>query len=147
VRLLTSMLTVAILLLTGAPVSSKKPDLTKVLQQRYSDWMNAFRRADGAAMDKLEADGLMLVMGTGMIWTKEKPRVEELKGVKPARVTHTLDQVRARDQGDVAVLTGIHNEVEADGTKSQSLFTTVWKRENGDWKVWSAHWTDVPPKK
>jgi len=147
-RLLTSTLVLAALLATG-PAAAQQGDLTKVLQQRYSDWMNAFRGADGAAMDKLEADGLVLVMGSnGMIWSKEKPRVEEMKGMKPSRVSHTLEQVRARAQGDVAVLTGIQNDVDAsDGSKSKALFTTVWKRDAGAWKIWSAHWSDVPAGK
>jgi hypothetical protein len=43
---------------------------------------------------------------------------------------------------------GIQNDVDpTDGSKSESLFTTVWKREGGDWRVWSAHWTDMPQKK
>ena len=145
---LTSTLVMATLLATGSTAPAQQPDLTKVLQQRYSDWMNAFRRADGATMDTMEAGGLMLVMGNGMIWSKEKPRVEEMKGMQPSRVSHTLEQVRARVQGDVAVLTGIQNDVDAkDGSKSQSLFTTVWKREGGNWKIWSAQWTDMPQKK
>ena len=45
------------------------------------------------------------------------------------------------------MLTGIHDDVEADGSKSKSLFTTVWKREGGEWKIWSAGWTDLPLKK
>jgi ketosteroid isomerase-like protein len=147
VRLTTSALAIVALVVTATPAPAQQTDLTKVLQQRYSDWMNAFRRADGATMDKLEADGLMLVMGHGEIWSKQKPRVEELKGVKPVNVTHTLDQVRSRVHGEVAILTGIHNDVETDGSKTQSLFTTVWKREGGEWKVWSAQWTDLPKKK
>jgi hypothetical protein len=33
-----------------------------------------------------------------------------MKGMKPSRVSHTLEQVRARVQGDVAVLTGIQDD-------------------------------------
>ena len=146
-RLLTSALVMVTLLAAAEPAAAQQPDPTTVLQQRYSDWMNAFRRADGATMDKMEADGLMLVMGNGMIWSKDKPRVEEMKGAKPTRVTHTIEQARARVHGDVGVLTGLQIDVEADGSKSQALFTTVWRREGADWKIWSAHWSDLPQKK
>jgi ketosteroid isomerase-like protein len=132
----------------ASPASAQNPDPTKTLQQRYSDWMNAFRRGDGAAMDKMEADGLMLIFQDGTVWSKQKSRAEELKGRGPIPFTHTLEQVRARVHGDVAILTGIQNDVNTkDGSKGQSPFTTVWKREGGDWKVWSAHWSEVSEKK
>ena len=58
-------------------------------------------------MDKMEATGLTLVVEDGTLWTKDKPRVESLKGLEPVAPQHTLEQVRVRVQGDVAVLTGV----------------------------------------
>jgi ketosteroid isomerase-like protein len=130
------------------PALAQTTDPTKILEQRYSDWMSAFRRGDGAAMDKMEADGLTLIFPEGTIWTKQQPRAEEMKGRGPIPYTHTLEQVRARVHGEVAVLTGFQNDVNAkDGSKSRSSFTTVWKREGGEWKVWSAHWSVTSEKK
>jgi ketosteroid isomerase-like protein len=147
-RILVSTLAVGALLFVWQPVSAQTPDPATRLQQRYSDWMNAFRRGDGATMDKMEADGLILIFPNGTVWSKEQSRVEGLKGRGPLPYTHTLEQVSARVQGDVAVLTGIQNDVNTkDGSKTQGAFTSVWKREGGDWKVWSAHWSEVPEKK
>lgn len=128
--------------------TAQSSDVTTVLEGRYSGWMNAFRRGDGAAMDRMETTGLMLIFEDGTIWSKEKPRVQELKGRGPIPYTHTLEQVRARVQGDVAILTGIQNDVNTkDGSTTRAPFTTVWKNEGGDWKIWSAHWSQVPDKK
>jgi ketosteroid isomerase-like protein len=128
--------------------TAQSSDVTTVLQGRYSGWMNAFRRGDGAAMDRMETTGLMLIFEDGTIWSKEKSRAEELKGRGPIPFTHTLEQVRARVEGDVAILTGIQNDVNTkDGSRTRAPFTTVWKKEGGDWKIWSAHWSQVPEKK
>jgi len=86
----------------------------------------------------------MLLFPDGTIWTKERPRVEELKGQPPMAMLHTLEKVVARVAGDVAILTGIQNDADTKtGAKTRVAFTSVWKRESGEWKVWSAHWTSV----
>jgi ketosteroid isomerase-like protein len=146
-RLLPSLLALTTLCFV-APASAQPGDLAKTLEQRYSDWMNAFRKGDGAAMDKMEADGLMLIFEDGSVWSKEKPRAEELKGRGPIPFTHTVEQVRVRVQGDVAIVTGVQHDVNTKtGGRARSPFTTVWKREGGDWKVWSAHWSQEHEKK
>ncbi len=147
-RIVTSTLALGALLFIVPPAFAQTLDPTTTLQQRYSDWMTAFRRGDGATMDKIEADGLVLIFQDGTVWSKQKPRVQELQGRGPLPYTHTLEQVHARVHGDVAVLTGIQNDLNTkDGSKSQGPFTSVWKREGGDWKVWSAHWSERPGKK
>ncbi len=71
-----------------------------------------------------------------------------MKGRAPWPYTHTLDQVRARVHGDVAVLTGIEKDVSTkDGSTSQAAFTSIWVRQGGEWRVWSVHWSDLPEKK
>ena len=128
--------------------TAQSAEVTEALQQRYSDWMNAFRIRDGATMDKMEAQGLTLIFPDGRIWTKAKSRVDDLKGQPPLAIPHTLEKVASRVQGDVAVLTGVQNDTNTKtGAKSQQAFTTVWKRESGDWRVWSGHWSEVPSKK
>jgi ketosteroid isomerase-like protein len=123
--------------------SSQGAALTDELANRYSDWMNAFRRRDGATMDRMEADGLMLVFHEGTIWSKQRSRVEDFKGHDPAPYTHTLEHVYARVDGDIAILTGVQNDVNTkDGKKTRTAFTSVWRHERGDWRVWSGHWSD-----
>ena len=59
-----------------------------------------------------------------------------------------LEQVRARVDGNVAVLTGIQVDTNTkDNSKGRSSFTSVWKREAGEWKIWSAHWSLIPDKR
>jgi ketosteroid isomerase-like protein len=146
-RIRASIVALGTLLFVLQPTLAQTPDPAEILQQRYSEWMNAFHRGDGAAMDQIEADELMLIFQDGTVWSKQKPRVEGLKGRGPIPYTHTLEQARARVHGDVAVLTGIQNDVNTeDDSKRRASFTSVWKRERGQWRVWSAHWSEVPEK-
>ena len=147
-RLLTSTLALCTWLFASGPASAQTADPTAALQQRYSDWMQAYWRSDGATMDKMETDDLTLIFQDGTVWSKQAHRVESLEGREPLPYTHTLEQVRARILGDVAVLTGVQNHVNPkDGIKARIAFTSVWQRNGGEWKVWSAHWSDVPEKK
>jgi ketosteroid isomerase-like protein len=139
---------VALTMITPPAAAAQSADVTKTLQQTYSDWMNAFRKRDGAAMDRMEAQGLTLIFPDGRIWTKAKSRVEELKGVPPLAMPHTLEQAASRVQEDVAVLTAVQNDTDTKtGARTQAALTSVWKREAGQWKIWSAHWSEVPSKK
>jgi ketosteroid isomerase-like protein len=140
---------VALTLITPpATAAAQSAEVTKTLQQRYSDWMNAFRKRDGATMDRMEAQGLTLIFPDGRIWTKAKSRVDELSGQPPLVMPHTLEQVVSRVHGDVAVLTAVQNDTDTKtGARTQAAFTSVWKREGGEWKIWSGHWSEVPLKK
>jgi ketosteroid isomerase-like protein len=136
------------LIIPPATSAAQSAEVTQTLRQRYSDWMNAFRKRDGATMDRMEAQALTLIFPDGTIWTKAKSRVEELKGQPPLAMPHTLEQVASRVQGDVAVLTGVQNDTDTKtAARTQAAFTSVWKRERGEWKIWSAHWSEVPSKK
>jgi ketosteroid isomerase-like protein len=147
-RIVVAALVLAAVPFVSQRMSAQSADPGTLLPQRYSDWMTAFRKGDGASMDKMEADGLMLIFQEGDIWSKQKPRVEELKGRGPIPYTHVLEQVRARVDGNVAVLTGIQVDTNTkDNSKGRSSFTSVWKREGGEWKIWSAHWSLIPDKK
>ena len=147
-RSLPFVLVALTVIISPATAAAQSADVMKTLQQNYSDWMNAFRKRDGATMDRMEAQGLTLIFPDGRIWTKAKSRVEELKGQPPLAMPHTLEHVSSRVHGDVAVLTAVQNDTDAKtGARTQAAFTSVWKREGGQWKIWSAHWSEVPSKK
>jgi ketosteroid isomerase-like protein len=134
-----------LLTLTATRATAQPSSETTTVSQRYSAWMNAFHARDGATMDRKEAPSLMLIFD-GEIWTKDRPRVEALKGRAPLATSFTLEQVVTRVAGNVAILTGIENDTDTNtgATKMRAAFTSVWKREGGEWKVWSAHWSEIP---
>jgi len=118
-------------------------DVLATLVNRYSEWMNAYYRGDGAAMDAVETRDLMLIQPDGELWSKEKPRIEMIKPRQPLRTLIKVSDAKVRVMGDAAILTGTDVSERPNGSRLTVRFTTVWHRENAVWKVWSAHWTSV----
>jgi hypothetical protein len=58
-------------------------DLQSELEALHAKWMKAFDNGDGVTMDQMEMDKLMLVVPTGFIWTKTKPRGGEQEKFDP----------------------------------------------------------------
>src|SRR5438309_11272930 len=76
------------------------------LEALHAKWVKAFDGGDGATTDQMEMDKLMLVMPTGVIWTKTTARVSE----QPKRDSHierSLNEVSVRRFGDTVILTCI----------------------------------------
>ena len=51
--------------------------LRSELEALHAKWFRAFDGGDGATMDQIEVDKLVLVMPTGFIWAKPKARGSE----------------------------------------------------------------------
>src|SRR5215203_4990416 len=82
---------------TGAKLRSE-------LEAIHGKWFRAFDTGDGATMDALELDNLVLVMPDGSVWAKPGPRARKQpkRDVQPER---TLSDVTVRQFGETAVLT------------------------------------------
>jgi len=115
------------------------------LEALHAKWFKAFDGGDGATMDQMEMDKLMLVMPTGFIWTKTTARGSE----QPKRDSHTerrLNEVSVRRFGDTAILTGILT-TKSQKENSRDATTVVFVRSSGKWKIASAQWSPVEDKK
>jgi ketosteroid isomerase-like protein len=113
-------------------------NLRAELEALHATWFKAFDTGDGAALDQMEADNLLLVMPDGTIWPKTTARA----GNQPKRVPQperTLTDVVVRQFGDTAVLTGILTTKSA-GASSTEATTVVFVRRSGKWIVASAQW-------
>jgi ketosteroid isomerase-like protein len=100
---------------------------------------------DGAVMDQMEMDRLMLVMPTGFIWTKTTPRAGEQPKHK-SQTERTLSDVSVRRFGDTAILTGILTS-KSEGENSREATTVVFVQNSGKWKIASAQWSPVTSAK
>jgi len=130
----------AVIILSTTGYAQPASELVTTLSQRYTEWMDAFLRGDGKTMDTFETNDFALVQGNGTTFEKVKPRAETNKPRDTVRST-TVSDAKVRVIGDVAVLTGLDTKTSP---AAQQRFTTVWRREAGSWKVWSAHWTQAP---
>lgn len=120
---------------------SVNASLTSDLEALHAKWFKAFDNGDGATMDQIEVDKLVLVMPTGFIWTKTEARA----GQQPKRDPETkrsLSSVSVRRFGDTAILTGVLTS-KSGKEDSQEATTVVFVRSSGTWKIASAQWSPL----
>ena len=117
------------------------PGLQAELENLHAKWFKAYDNGDGVTMDHLEMDNLVLVMPTGAVWAKTKPRGTSEPKLDP-QTKHIMSNVSVRKFGDTAILTGtLVNESTRE--KTQEATTVIFVRNAGQWKIASAQWTDV----
>lgn len=124
---------------------SAAPDLQTELENLHAKWMKAYDNGDGVTMDQLEMDNLMLVMPTGEVWAKTKPRGTSEPKLDPT-TQRTLSDVSVRRFGDTAILTGTLTAKSA-AENSKAGTTVVFVRNAGQWKIASAQWSAVSDTK
>ena len=116
-------------------------NLRSDLEAIHAKWFKAFDSGDGAAMDQIEMDPLILVMPTGEIWPKTTARAgKQLK--RDPQTERALSAVSVRQFGDTAILTAILTTKSAKETYREAT-TVVFVRSSGKWKIASAQWSPV----
>lgn len=128
-----------------ALAQSTSSGLSTELEALHAKWFKAFDGGDGAAMDQMEVENLVLVLPAGATWVKEGPRA----GKQPKRdpsTQHTLSDVVVRQFGDSAILTGTVTSKTATETDKAGT-TVVFVRRAGKWLIASAQWTPVEASK
>ena len=135
-------------LLCSTFVIAQEPDaaLRVELESLHAKWFKAFDGGDPATMDQMETDKLVLIMPTGMVWSKSKSRVSEGAWRPHEGVQRTLSAVSVRRFGDTAILTGMLHSKSAEENTDEAT-TVVFVHSGGKWKIASAQWTVVESKK
>jgi ketosteroid isomerase-like protein len=141
----SAILIVFSLLSTSLMAQSTDGKLRSELEALHTTWFKAFDSGDGAMMDQMEVDNLVLVMPTGTLFAKEMPRAGKQAKLDP-QTERTLSEVSVRRFGDTAVLTGILTTKSAT-YNSKDATTVVFVQSSGGWKIVSAQWTTVAPAK
>jgi ketosteroid isomerase-like protein len=138
-----SIILILLTLLYSAPLMAQGADasLRSELEALHAKWFKAFDSGDGATMDLMEMDKLVLVMPTGFIWTKNAPRAGEQKK-HDSQIERTLTDVTVRRFGDAAILTGIL-ATKSEKENYQEATTVVFLQSSGKWKIASAQWSPV----
>ena len=138
-----SALVIFLSVLCSTPFVAQSADanLGSDLKAIHAKWLKAFDSGDGATMDQIELDKLVLVMPTGLVWTKTKARAGEQPKRDP-ETERTLTNVAVRRFGDTAILTGILTTKSAK-ENAQDATTVVFVRSSGKWKISSVQWSPV----
>jgi ketosteroid isomerase-like protein len=141
----STLVLLALLSSLSAVAQSTDANLESELSAIHAKWFKAFDAGDGSTMDQIEVQKLVLIMPTGYVWNKTKPRAgEQQKAHSPTE--YTLSSTAVRRFGDTAILTGVVTSKSAQET-SQDATTVVFLREAGKWKIASAQWTPIENKK
>jgi ketosteroid isomerase-like protein len=138
---------VLVTLLCPASVVAQDADvkLRSELEAIHARWFTAFDSGDGAAMDQMETENLILVLPNGIVWPKDKARA----GAQPKRDPQTqraLSDVAVRRFGDTAVLSGTLTTKSAKESGKDGT-TVVFVQRSGKWLIASAQWTPVADAK
>ena len=138
-----SLVLVALIALLSMPGfgQTATSDLQTELQNLHAKWMKAYDNGDGVTMDQIEMDNLVLVMPTGEVWPKTKPRGTSEPKLDPT-TQRTLSDVSVRQFGDTAILTGTLT-TKSKEENSKAGTTVVFVRKGGQWKIASAQWSEV----
>jgi hypothetical protein len=117
-------------------------DFQSQLEAMHGKWFKAFDDGDGATMDKLETDNLVLVLPDGQIWPKTGARGNK-QGKGDVGAQRILSNVTVRQFDNTAVLTGVLTTSGATERSSNGNMgtTVVFVRSGGAWKIASAQWT------
>ena len=120
-------------------------DVQAELQNLHAKWMKAYDNGDGVTMDQIEMDNLILVLPTGEVWPKTKPRGTDEPKLDPT-TQRTLSDVSVRQFGDTAILTGTLTS-QSKKDKSVEGTTVVFVRSGSRWRIASAQWSEVSSPK
>jgi ketosteroid isomerase-like protein len=127
----------------GAMAQAHADERAPNFQDLYLQWLTAFDKGDGPAMNAMELPDLIVVNtnGSGNIVKKTGPRTKS-KGQDVTR--HTLSSATVRQYGDTAILTALDTVTSPGAPDDVAATTVVWIRQNGKWLVAVAQWSAVP---
>jgi hypothetical protein len=80
---------------TSVMAQGTDANLRSELEVLHAKWFKAFDSGDGATMDQIEVDDLVLVMPTGTLWAKTKARAGMRAKLDP-QTERTLSDVSVR---------------------------------------------------
>jgi ketosteroid isomerase-like protein len=132
------------LLQAGGSVAPE--DTAKAITRLEDELTLALNRYDAAALDRLWSDDLTFVFPNGSIAGKAQ-RLAGLKSPPPSPPKSANESVDVKGYGDVAVAIVVSRWSNADEAKPPLRFraTHVWARRAGEWKLVSAHVSQMRP--
>jgi hypothetical protein len=107
------------------------------IEQLERDRQQAFVRGDINKLDQETSEDYTTINSSGKLSTKFQ-MMSNLRAGKTKVESVTLDDLKARVYGDMAILTGRYGDVSVtDGVRkdSHALFTRIFVNTNGHWQA------------
>ena len=114
------------------------PDLNKVMLSYYE----AVSNGDTAFMEQIlatQADVVIIGTDPNEWWSDPAELTQVLKAQAEAGIKLVSGDLRCHSEGTVGWTSDKASFVLPDGTELAFRFTTVFHREQGDWKMLQAH--------
>ena len=141
--------TVALALFVSVAVSGMEAQAPSAAEQELIGiehaWVEALIKRDVAALDRLYADEYVDINPDGAIKGKAEDIAEVASGALNV-ASETLDEVRVRIYGTVAVVAGVytqHSTAEGRDVSGSYRFTDVFVRRDGRWQCVSTQSTPI----
>ncbi len=116
-----------------------------VLEKLNASYVQAFRDSNAAWYDKHLARGYVVIYPDGSYHDRNGALANF---AQPLFATHmksfSLDRVRIRRFGDVALIHAENVAELKDGRRLTSRYTDIWHKQDGRWMCIAAHINDVP---
>ena len=113
-----------------------------------NEWNEAYLKRDLAALDRLEADGIVQTDSDGNVFTKSED-IEEVKTGALVLTSSVQDDLKVHAYGDAAVVT--HRSTEkgqyrGEDYSCQFRYTDTWVKKAGRWQLVAAHFSKIAAK-
>jgi ketosteroid isomerase-like protein len=123
--------------------SKAEQEVLKVMDE----WIDALKRNDGPALDRMVSDDFHLVASDG----RTRDKKEELEPSKSGQIKFeqlSAENVKVFVSGDTAIATGIgifKGTAQGRPFEGRELFFDVYQKRDGRWKVLASRSTPAPP--
>lgn len=131
---------------TGEKVAGKSKAEQEVLKV-MGEWIEALKRNDGPALDRIVSDDFHIVTADG----RTRDKKEELEPTISGQIKFeqlTAENVKVFVSGETAIATGIgifKGTARGRPFEGRELFFDVYQKRNGRWQVLASHSTPAPP--
>jgi uncharacterized protein (TIGR02246 family) len=123
-------------------------DLTAELDAIEQSLVRAWLAGDGKTVDGILADDWSVIDLTGRVLTKADVMREGFASGERKIEAGTIDEVRVRPLGDVAVVTGrsvLTGSYRGERMTVTQRFTDVFAKRNGRWVIVASQGTRIAP--
>lgn len=138
----------AVATIAQTPGQPKSGSVEQELTKLEKEWSEAYVKHDLAALDRLEADGIVQADSDGNVFTKSED-IEEVKTGVLVVTSLVQDEIKVHAYGDAAVVTSRSTEkgqYRGKDYRAQFRYTDTWIKKDGRWQIVAAHWSTIAPK-
>ncbi len=121
----------------GSKVSNQSGKAEAAVLKQLENWLEALRRSDMAALNRIIADDFIIIGAEGMVRSKEQD-LEPIRSGDLRFDSLTTEGVKVFVYGDTAVVTGIGiYKVNFKGRAAniRERFFDVYQKRKGQWKA------------